>query len=563
MTAEGLTGWGDGKVATEDKNTNECCPMQEPTVQMASVDASINMEKTAQQLTSLTCALSRAKDPCRIGLVLLSSDGVITDVNPSFCSMIGKNKSELLGYCFPELINPLDRVTVDSHIQSLQKGAVNHNSVHARIPKPVGMLPVCIDASHVVVSNRQGICLHIIEDINGGLALTASLRARDHSSHETLISNMESLLESGSWHWDLGNNKIVWSDGMFKLCGRKKELGQPSSFDEAFSIYSPHGIDSLKRNLDKVYSTGCQERFTVNGTLHNSKNVYHDYLMWREPAADGKEVAKVHGVVRLSSSTDCGRDANEAVSQAAYIVAFRAMHDIANAITPAYGYAQILNAIPDLPDTTSELVKDLYENIAAAATKSRDILNTFREREIKHIDLGRLLKKAADKFNNGTVVASIEYNVDPPNMVILGIPHEIESMVENLCKNAIEAMDKKERKLSIKAFSQSIVQSPENCIRGRIREGEKYIAITVKDNGCGIADDKIEMLKAGKGFSTKSGPGRGVGLLGILNLVVSILGGAVGVSSEVGEGTTFTLYLPQDQPGSPSAQSDDRSFGEE
>jgi len=75
------------------------------------------------------------------------------------------------------------------------------------------------------------------------------------------------------------------------------------------------------------------------------------------------------------------------------------------------------------------------------------------------------------------------------------------------------------------------------------RYDEGSIEIRVADNGCGMTEDQRRRIFE-PFFTTRSRSG-GVGLgLSITYSLVSELGGAIAVESEVGKGTTFTIRLP-------------------
>ncbi len=68
-----------------------------------------------------------------------------------------------------------------------------------------------------------------------------------------------------------------------------------------------------------------------------------------------------------------------------------------------------------------------------------------------------------------------------------------------------------------------------------------YIYLTFADQGCGISDeDRIRIFDPY--FTTKSS-GNGLGLASV-HSIINRHGGHIGVSSVVGKGTTFTIYLP-------------------
>jgi CheY-like chemotaxis protein len=76
------------------------------------------------------------------------------------------------------------------------------------------------------------------------------------------------------------------------------------------------------------------------------------------------------------------------------------------------------------------------------------------------------------------------------------------------------------------------------------KRGGEFIAISVKDIGTGIAPDKLTAIF--EPFYTTKGVGKGTGL-GLSQAVgfARQSGGEIVVSSVLGEGATFTIYLPQ------------------
>jgi signal transduction histidine kinase len=74
-----------------------------------------------------------------------------------------------------------------------------------------------------------------------------------------------------------------------------------------------------------------------------------------------------------------------------------------------------------------------------------------------------------------------------------------------------------------------------------VRKRDKNIAIEVKDTGVGIPKENIEQLFDPL-FTTKP---RGIGLgLTVSKMLMNANDGKIEVSSEVGKGSIFTLYLP-------------------
>ena len=74
--------------------------------------------------------------------------------------------------------------------------------------------------------------------------------------------------------------------------------------------------------------------------------------------------------------------------------------------------------------------------------------------------------------------------------------------------------------------------------------GSEHIQMTVRDNGAGISENNLVRV-FDPFFTTKLGKGgSGLGLNIVYNIVQDVLGGTIEVSSQLGEGTCFTLILP-------------------
>jgi CheY-like chemotaxis protein len=86
-------------------------------------------------------------------------------------------------------------------------------------------------------------------------------------------------------------------------------------------------------------------------------------------------------------------------------------------------------------------------------------------------------------------------------------------------------------------------------------EARRVVSFTVRDTGIGIATDKLDMIfeafQQADGTTSRKYGGTGLGL-SISKKLAEMLGGAITVASEVGEGSVFTLFLPDELPATTS-----------
>jgi signal transduction histidine kinase len=79
------------------------------------------------------------------------------------------------------------------------------------------------------------------------------------------------------------------------------------------------------------------------------------------------------------------------------------------------------------------------------------------------------------------------------------------------------------------------------------RQVEDQVAISVRDTGIGINPESLEKIfdrfYRSDEAVVQQIPGTGLGLA-IVQSLVEMHGGQITVSSQVGEGSTFTVYLP-------------------
>nr|WP_320010123.1 ATP-binding protein [uncultured Desulfobulbus sp.] len=118
---------------------------------------------------------------------------------------------------------------------------------------------------------------------------------------------------------------------------------------------------------------------------------------------------------------------------------------------------------------------------------------------------------------------------------------QIEQIVNNLCVNARDAI-KEAGQVTIETRNTTL-DHDNQANHPNFFLGE-YVALIVRDNGCGIADDARNRLFEPY-FTTKAiGQGSGLGLA-IVHGIINQNDGFINVISKQGQGTSFEIYLPR------------------
>jgi len=172
---------------------------------------------------------------------------------------------------------------------------------------------------------------------------------------------------------------------------------------------------------------------------------------------------------------------------------------------------------------------------------TRQLLAFSRQQTVSPVvlRLDELLPKFPEMLQS-SLRGDIEIRIDvAPNLwPVKADPGELELALLNLAVNARDAMPEG-GKLTMAARNVTLVDSATT----EHLQGD-FVAVSVKDTGVGIPPDVLPKIFE-PFFTTKEvGKGTGLGLSQVYGFAHQAGGGAT-VTSTVGQGTTFTIYLPR------------------
>lgn len=178
-----------------------------------------------------------------------------------------------------------------------------------------------------------------------------------------------------------------------------------------------------------------------------------------------------------------------------------------------------------------------------AATLTRQLLATSRGQPLvrRSVELGRVLTRAS-KIVAPTLgpTQTLERIFTPEMPTVVGDEEMLERVFVNLFVNARDALGPTGR-ISVEVRSVH-VDGEYVAAQSEIRTGD-YALVIVADDGKGMDQDTL--ARAFDPFFTTKGPEHGTGLgLSVVQGITQQHDGYVNVYSEVGQGTTFKIYLP-------------------
>jgi CheY-like chemotaxis protein len=134
----------------------------------------------------------------------------------------------------------------------------------------------------------------------------------------------------------------------------------------------------------------------------------------------------------------------------------------------------------------------------------------------------------------------LESRLDAADSAVVGDPTQFHQVVMNLCTNAMHAMVRGGALAVV--LARVVVDERRLLSHGKLSAG-RYVRLSVGDTGSGIPPAVLERM-FDPFFTTKRvGDGTGLGLA-LVHGIVADFGGVIDVATEVGMGTTFTIWLP-------------------
>lgn len=411
----------------------------------------------------------------------------------------------------------------------------------------------------------------ILKDVSfviGGLFLLASFiysaleahraQARLRRQNETLLAEIEerkkaedalrkseesarAILNATSeqaFLMDIHGKLIAANENLAKTCGSNVAELPGTNIKELFPLEI-----SVRRwqHVEAAIRTKSPVRFQDH---HN--HVWLDHSIYPILSKDG-EVALLAVFARdITNEMSLERQLRqsqkmEAVGRLAGGIA----HDFRNTLLLIMGHCEL--ALRELPE--DHPVRGNIRYIVNAGKRASELVKqilTFsrkEEREHRPVQIHQVVKEAL-RLLRATLPSTVEirYRLDANCGIILSDATQIHQVVINLCNNAHQAMGPAGGLLDIVLDVADLTQEQPVEV-GTLRPGQ-YIRLRISDNGCGIEPSVLPHIFDPFFTTKKFGEGTGLGLSTVHGIVTGS-GGAITVSTEPGNGTVFTVFLPR------------------
>lgn len=216
-------------------------------------------------------------------------------------------------------------------------------------------------------------------------------------------------------------------------------------------------------------------------------------------------------------------------------------HDFNNLLTVIGGSADLLRRKNLTEEKRERYIDAIIDTVARASKLTSQLLAFARRQKLKPetFDVGRNVLAVSDIIRSltGSRIV-VETDLHDVACYVDADPSQFDTALINMAVNARDAMDG-EGVLSIAVSPVDAIPA----IRVHPRRSGKFVAISLRDNGAGIAPDQLERVFEPFYTTKPVGHGTGLGLSQVFGFAKQS-GGEIHVTSDAGAGTIFTLFLP-------------------
>ncbi|MBL8238059.1 MAG: response regulator [Bryobacterales bacterium] len=366
--------------------------------------------------------------------------------------------------------------------------------------------------------------------------------AEELETRQNELREAQRLAKVGSWTWRIDGDKVAWSDELFRIAGRNPREPAPA-FAVHNEVFTPESMARLTAAVNRALRTG--EPYELELELMRDEET----RIWTvaRGEAERDEAGRIIGLRgtlqdvsawrHVESALREAKEAAEAATRSKSEFLANMSHEIRTPMNGIIGMTSIL-----LQSPVSGEQRDCLETVRASSEALLAILNDILDfskieagkLEVERVpfDLERMVEEAIDVVAESASQKGLELQFYvsgelPP--AVIGDPLRLRQILLNLLSNAIKFTDRGSVTVLVEPAAEEF---PDGI----------GIRFAVSDTGPGISPEQQRKLfrtfTQGDASTTRKHGGTGLGL-SISRRLAELMGGAVGVQSLPGEGSTF------------------------
>jgi PAS domain S-box-containing protein len=368
--------------------------------------------------------------------------------------------------------------------------------------------------------------VEILEGLLAGIVVSVYLLGAVLAEREQALVGLaeaQGLAHLGSWEWDLGRNRVTWSDELYRLYGLEPQSTEVT-YESSLERIHPADLELVRRSVEHAQATGRPFELEHRLLLPDGG------VRWLQ--ARGRVIAGESGTPLGMVGTAQDITERKRVEDLRESILSAVSHELRTPLTAIVGFALTLRKYGAMisVEKRDEIVDHLTEEARRLERLLTDLLDLDRLRagfagaSFHSTSLDRLVADVAAEYEaDGRPVVlevePVEADVDAP---------KVERIVENLLANAFRHTP------------------PGSEVRVRLAAAENGALICVDDRGPGVGEHErasiFEIFRRGEA-GLASARGTGVGLA-LVAQFAGLHGGRAWVEDNPGGGASFRVFLP-------------------
>jgi len=466
--------------------------------------------------------------------IIVISDGVLTFVNKASLELVDYSPEEIVGADFLNFVAPDYRDLVLKRYADRMAGKDVPSIYEIELLRKDGeTVPVELNAIRIDFKDKPA-DLIFIRNITDRRQTEEALRESEEKYRTVLDGNPDPVIA-----YDIEGKVMYFNSAFVRVFGWTLDdrLGRKMDF-----FVPEEAWPETRMMIDKVlagerFSNVETRRYTKEGEIIPVSISGAVYM-----GQDGNPLGSVINLRDVSEKKKLENQLHQAQKMESLgTLAGGIAHDFNNLLMGIQVRASLMLLDTGASHPYSEHLKGIEDYVKSAADLTKQLLGFARggRYEVKPTDVNELIIKQNQMFGRTRKEINIQERFEKDLWTVDADQGQIEQVLLNIYVNAWQAMP---------GGGDLIVQTEkmeidESFSKPYHVETGKYVRISVTDTGVGM-DEATQRRIFDPFFTTKEiGRGTGLGLASAYGIIKNH-GGFLEVYSEIGQGTTFKIYLP-------------------
>jgi len=456
--------------------------------------------------------------------------------NPAACAHYGVGLDTLQTMRIPDWDPAFDMENLDQVWETQKQGKLLRFETLHRVASGE-LIPVEVTANYLNIDGRE-FAAGNFHDIRERKAMEVALRESERNLIEA-----QRIARVGNWARDLSGNLLYASEECRRIYGRKAGLTE-GTFDTFLELVHPDDRARVREIFDDTVRNGCPFTTDFKVVRPDAAEVVvraRGEMVFDESGRGVKVIGTVQDVTEQKRTESVRIELERQMLnlqklESLGVLAGGIAHDFNNLLTGILGNLSMMHAGLPAGHPLHDRIDRCEKAVNRATGLTCQLLTFSRGGDpVKRlIHPGDLIREAVSFSLHGANVIC-ELDIQEDLRCIEADEGQIGQVLQNLLINACQSMPDG-GVVRVDASNRTVIEGEV----GGMPAGD-YVMIAVIDQGTGIEPENIDRI-FDPYFTTKE-KGSGLGLT-VLHSIVRKHGGRTLVSSRVGIGSVFRVYLP-------------------